>query len=106
MLGVRVTVGERAEIERNASLLGISPAEFLRRRSLGYRLPDPMAEQRQTAALATALLRIGVNLNQLTHHVNAGSLPPSDLLHGLLARINSLLDQTYGPGSDGGRAVL
>jgi Bacterial mobilisation protein (MobC) len=84
----------------------LTAAEFMRRRSLGYRLPDAVAEQRHIAALATALLRIGVNLNQLTHHVNAGSLPPSDLLQGVLGRINALLDQIYGSGDNGGRAIL
>jgi len=96
MLGVRVTMAERVEIERNARHLGVSPAEFMRRRTLGHRLPVTMIEQRQEAVQATALLRIGVNLNQWTHHMNAGRIPPFDLLRTLLARINALLDKIYG----------
>jgi hypothetical protein len=106
MVGVRVTMAERVQIERNARMLGVSPAEFMRRRSLGYRLPPAVDGQQQTAELATALLRIGVNLNQLTRHVNAGALPPPDILPGLLARINALLDETDGPGDHGGGQVL
>ncbi len=105
-IGVRLTDAERAELDRTAALHGLTAAEFMRRRSLGYRLPAVLEQQRRQAELATALLRIGVNLNQLTHHVNAGSLPPADLLPPLLARINSLLDGVYGPGGDGGGPVL
>jgi len=105
-LGVRLTVIERARLDELAALHGLTTTEFMRRRSLGYRLPSPLAEQRGQAVMATALLRIGVNLNQLTHHVNAGALPPADLLPGLLARINLLLDKIYDPGADGGRAQL
>ena len=36
----RFTTAERAEVEHNASTLGISPPEFMRRRTFGYRLPD------------------------------------------------------------------
>jgi mobilization protein NikA len=100
-LGIRLTAIERARLDEFAALHGLTATEFMRRRSLGYRLPAPIAEQRQLAALATALLRIGVNLNQLTHHVNAGSLPPADLLPGLLSRINALLDTVYDPRADG-----
>jgi hypothetical protein len=106
-LGVRLTTAERAEIEQHAAALGITPAEFARRRSLGYRLPAAsVAEQRHTARLAVALLRIGVNLNQLTHRAHAGREPPPDYLHALIDRINALLDAIYGPGDNGGRAVL
>src|SRR5947209_1967370 len=66
-------------------------AEFARRRSLSYRLPAAsVAEQRHTARLAVALLRIGVNLNQLTHRANAGREPPPDYLRALADRINAL----------------
>lgn len=106
-LGVRLTTAERAELEQHAAALGISPAEFARRRSLGYRLPaGSVAEQRHVARLAVALLRIGVNLNQLTHRANAGREPPPDYLRALADRINALLDGIYGPGDSGGRAIL
>jgi hypothetical protein len=105
-LGLRLTTAERVEIEQHAAALGISPAEFARRRSLGYRLPAAsVAEQRHTARLAVALLRIGVNLNQIAHHMNAGRGAPPDL-SALIARIEAILDDIYGPGDNGGRAQL
>src|SRR5271170_6449333 len=54
----RMTTAERAEVERNAAILGVSPSDFVRRRSLSYRLPAALAVQRHLAALAVALLRL------------------------------------------------
>jgi hypothetical protein len=59
------TVPSFAEIEQHAAILGVSSSEFVRSRSLGYRLPASLAVQRHVAALAVALLRLGVNLNQV-----------------------------------------
>ncbi|PZR92692.1 MAG: hypothetical protein DLM68_01875 [Hyphomicrobiales bacterium] len=109
-LKTRVTTPERVTVEYNATALGITIADFMRRRILGYRLPSvPAVQQRGIAALAIALLRIGVNLNQIAYQLNAGRAGPSDIsaaLSVLIARINAILDEIYGPGDNGGRAVL
>ena len=99
----RLTTAERVQIEQYAAILGVSPSDFVRRRSLSYRLPAALAVQRHVAALAVALLRLGVNLNQIARHMNAGRGAPPDL-SALIARVNALLDQIYGPGDNGGRA--
>ena len=104
-LNPRLTTAERAEIESHAAILGISPSEFMRRRSLDYRLPVALAVQRHVAALAVALLRLGVNLNQIARHMNAGRGAPPDL-SALIARIEAILDDIYGPGDNSGRAQL
>ena len=101
----RMTIAERVEVEQHAAILGISPSDFMRRRALSYRLPAALAVQRHVAALAVALLRIGVNLNQIARHMNAGKGAPPELL-ALIDRINALLDQIYGPGDNGMRAQL
>jgi Bacterial mobilisation protein (MobC) len=88
----RMTVAEKAEAEQNAAILS-------------YRLPAALAVQRHQAAQAVALLRIGVNFNQIAHHMNAGREVPPDLST-LIAGVNALLDQIYGPGDNGGRARL
>ena len=93
-LNPRLTDAEKAEIERHATLLGISPGEFMRRRALGYRLPVTLALQREEANRNTALIRLGVNLNQIARHANAGRGLP-DHLSGLLAQIGALLDSLY-----------
>jgi hypothetical protein len=59
-LNPRLTTAERVEIERNAAILGISPSDFMRRRSLDYRLPVALAVQRHVAACAVALLGLVV----------------------------------------------
>jgi uncharacterized protein (DUF1778 family) len=104
-LNPRLTTAERVEIEQHAAILGISPSEFMRNRSLSYRLPAVLAVQRHVAAVAVALLRIGVNLNQIARHMNAGRGAPPELL-ALIDRINALLDQIYGPGDNGMRTQL
>jgi hypothetical protein len=104
-LNSRLTTAERVEIESNAAILGVSPSEFVRSRALGYRLPASLALQRHVAALAVALLRLGINLNQIARHMNAGRGAPPDL-SALIARIDAILDDIYGPGDNSGRAQL
>jgi hypothetical protein len=101
-LGVRLTPEERAQINELATAHGITAAEFMRRRSLGHRLPPV----EQEARLATALMRIGVNLNQLTRHANEGRGLPAAPLYQLLGRINAAMDEIYGPGPDQERPQL
>ncbi len=79
----------------------------MRRRSLGYRLPVSLAAQRATAGIATALIGLGNNVNQITRRMHAaGHDEPPDYLRALAARITAELDRIYGPGADGGRTVL
>ncbi|NKE48771.1 plasmid mobilization relaxosome protein MobC [Roseomonas frigidaquae] len=99
LLAVRLTSGERAELERSAGALGLTVAEFMRRRALGYRLPPLDTQTQAMASLAAALMPIGVNLNQLTRTANAGRLLPHSIEE-LATRITALLDGFYGPGAD------
>lgn len=88
---VMLTAAERAELEQRAHAFGLTLSEFIRRRTLGQPLPAAVAEQRTRAALATALLRLGVNLNQITRHMNAGRGAPSHL-PALIADIRGHVD--------------
>jgi hypothetical protein len=51
------------------------------------------------------ILNLERTLNQIAHHMNAGRGAPPDL-SALLARIEAILDDIYGPGDNGGRAQL
>lgn len=104
-LGVRLTEVERVELEHTAALRGLTTSEFMRSASLGYRLPPALEQQRQQAVLATALMRVGVNLNQIARHMNAGRGAPADLSH-TIARVASLLDQLYDAGHPQQRPVV
>lgn len=78
-LSVMLTAAERAEIEQRASALGMNVSQFIRQRALGIPLPPAAADRQTRDKLATALLRIGVNLNQIAKHMNAGRHAPPDL---------------------------
>jgi len=69
---VLYTMQERAELERRAASVGLTLSEFIRRRTLGVPLPPQGADRQTRDKLATSLLRIGVNLNQIAKNVNAG----------------------------------
>lgn len=89
---VRLTVVERAELEQQAAHFDITLSELLRRRALGRRLPLPKAEEKANATMATALLRIGVNLNQIAKNMNAGRGMPMHLPN-LVADIRAHVDR-------------
>lgn len=86
----RVTIAEKNHCLQQAALAGLSEAEYVRRRSIGYKVPP--APSKADAALLMELNRIGVNLNQLTKHANAGrDLPHS--VHELLGEVKTLLEK-------------
>jgi hypothetical protein len=87
---VMFTMGERAELEARAHALGLTLSEYVRRRTLGVPLPPQSADRVTQDKLATSLLRIGVNLNQITKHMNAGRHAPPEL-PALVATINTHL---------------
>lgn len=78
---VLYTAEERAQLEQRAAAFGLTLSEYMRRQTLGRSLPAGVAEQHNRAVLATALLRLGVNLNQIARHMNAGRFAPSYLPH-------------------------
>jgi len=75
----RVTETEYAAIEERARAAGLSTAAYLRACALGD--SGPRAKRAPTVngeLLATALAdlnRVGNNLNQIAHHLNAGGHP-------------------------------
>ncbi|MCQ0990602.1 plasmid mobilization protein [Jiella marina] len=75
----RLTSQERAELERRANAFGLPLSDYIRRQTLGRPLPTRRAGEANRAKLATALLRIGVNLNQIAKHMNAGRSAPYHL---------------------------
>ncbi len=87
---VLYTIQERAELERRADAVGLTLSEFIRRRTLGVPLPPQSADRQTRDKLATSLLRIGVNLNQITKHINAGRHAPPEL-PAIVATINTHL---------------
>ncbi len=89
----RFTKKERAELELAASTHGLTKSELIRRRALGHRLPPPRTDQQATAKLTTALLRLGVNLNQIAKVANIKDKVLPNMLYDLIVRINEAMDQ-------------
>ncbi len=85
MLGVRVTDSEMVEIEAMADRAGLTPASYAR--SVLLSAPAPRARRRPTIEAETVgrllgeLGKVGSNLNQIAHHLNAGraEIPPAAL---------------------------
>jgi len=90
---VRLSSLELAQIEHSASMAGMTITDFFRSRALGHRIKSTTQIDRDQMDKATvALLRLGVNLNQLTKHVNAGRPAPVVELADLITRINETMD--------------
>ena len=83
----RVAPGERATIQSKADATGVSISELIRYAVLNYR-PPPSRIDRQAVNLLLAelarnraeLSKVGSNLNQIAHHLNAGR--PGDVMDG------------------------
>lgn len=69
VIGVRVDPDQHREIARRAKEAGLSAGEFLRRLSLGRKVDF---QAKLTAESLHQLARIGNNLNQIAHAINAG----------------------------------
>ena len=98
MLAVYVTDMESIQIEQAASMRGMGLSEFVRRRALGMRMPAGIVDRQAQAEATTALLRLGVNLNQIAKHVNAGRAAPVAELSDIIARVNAAMDALYESG--------
>ena len=91
---IRLNSIEHAQIEHSANMAGMTITDFFRRRALGHRIKStPQIDRDQMDKATVALLRLGVNLNQLTKHVNAGRPVPSVELANLITRINDTMDR-------------
>ena len=87
-LSVFLTVDERAEIKRRAAAVHLRPAAYLREASLN-RLPPVIPELNKTAWVE--LGRLGGNVNQIAHHLNAGDAVPLAEIQALLGELRRAL---------------
>jgi len=85
-----MTVNQYLTLCDNASCLGISIPDYIRRKSTGKVLPrKKLAPEDRT--LYVALGRIGNNINQLTKKVNSGNHYPKQVQQEL-AQLKNVLD--------------
>jgi len=90
---VRFTMAEHVKLEQAANTYGITVSEFIRRRALGHRLPPVSTDQELFAKASSALLRLGVNLNQIAKVANVKEKLLGNMLYELIVRINEKMDE-------------
>jgi hypothetical protein len=101
-VNIRLTTDEYNKVNQFASASGLSPANWIRAKIFTGKLPAVKMSPID-ASVYLELKRIGVNLNQVTHKINAGEFPKEYLerqleLANLLKKIINLL--TYDRLSD------
>ncbi len=97
-VNIRLTVNELARLDQSATEAGLRVGAFVREIALHGRVIIQIRKVRYPAdfRLLAALTRIGVNLNQLTHHAHGqGGLSTNIAcqLESLLTRIDALTDR-------------
>jgi hypothetical protein len=94
VISFRVSPAELAKLNRRAAKAGQTNINaFARAAALGKPVTIRHESGPKINALAiTALNRLGVNLNQITHHINAGRKPQIPYIEELIERIDSALD--------------
>ncbi|WP_423372767.1 plasmid mobilization protein [Ralstonia pseudosolanacearum] len=98
VVAIRLSRTERAHVERLASEAGLPPATFIRQAALGAvvlaRAEIPAVNREAYLELA----RVGSNLNQIAHHLNAGTATGVDenIVRRLAAVARSLAVQVLG----------
>lgn len=79
-IAFRVTLDERLQIEAAAAVAGVTVSDYVRVISLTARPPRPRKQREAVnAAAISELNRVGVNLWQITKHLNFGGSIPHDL---------------------------
>lgn len=82
-INIRYSVNEYLVVSDNANCLGISVADYVRRRTTGVVLPRKKVST-EDRRLFIELSRVGNNINQLTKKVHSGNHYPRQLLNELL----------------------
>lgn len=93
---LRVTAAERSLVEERASAAGLTLVEYCRRAIFKSRIAPKRGTVDQ--ALLVELNRIGVNLNQIAHRVNADKGLPSDFPY-VLAELREAVQKVVADGS-------
>lgn len=72
VMAIRLTPAERARVERKAAEAGLPPATFVRQVALGAVVSPPAQIPEVNREIYLELAKMGGNLNQIAHHLNAG----------------------------------
>lgn len=81
-VNIRLTKEESNKVNQYASASGLSPANWIRYKVFVGKFP-PVKMSPLDTSVYLELKRIGVNLNQVTHRINAGEFPKEYLVRQL-----------------------
>jgi len=96
-LDLRLTTAEKAHVEKQAAMAGMSVAEYARQVILGHRVRAAQ-NQRGDAAVLSELNRIGVELGRIAKPGDRGCNPDAlDGLSAALAETLAVVAGRYGP---------
>jgi len=76
---VRLSDDDRAQIEKTAANIGLTPSEYVRRSALNKTVRTVPDERKPDPDLLRSLLAIGNNLNQIARKLNATDQVPANL---------------------------
>lgn len=87
-LTIRLTESQRDELQRAADLSGETLGGLLKISYFGRgnvaTKKRPTADRRELSRIAALLGKYGSNLNQISHHLNSGTIPPTrELIEGI-----------------------
>ena len=98
-LGIRLTRAEQIAVRAAATGAGMSPVEWVRHVALeasGAPSPVPTADARDRRkrwlSMWRQLVRVGVNLNQVAMHLNAGDPVAGDAVRKALDEVRAVVD--------------
>lgn len=72
VMAIRLTPAERARVEAKAADARLPPATFVRQVALGAVVSPPAQIPEVNREAYLELAKMGGNLNQIAHHLNAG----------------------------------
>lgn len=73
----RLTPQERFQLVESAAQTGLSLSDYIRTQALNGRVVVKNGSDKATFKLAYQLKKIGTNINQMAHRMNAGSSGPA-----------------------------
>lgn len=91
LVGVRFSEQERAELIRRADACGVGLSTFLRMQALDVPPPrasrKPPVDRAAVAQLLAQIGKLGSNVNQIAHHLNAGGPGSSRIMAEAIAAV-------------------
>lgn len=94
-VNIRLSPVQLARLQEQADKAGTTVTDFVRASALGKRVTVKKSTAPEFMTIHE-LRRIGVNLNQIAHAMNAGGITSPDRVNALAAKLDTLFDKWLG----------